>query len=372
MATDVTKPRIRYRCTEPLISPRAYENIKQVLDEAYLSPGRWVKEFERRWAEVCGVRYAIAASSGTASLHVAMVAAGIGSGDEVIVPAITCPDTLHAVAFAGAKPVIVDIEAERRGIDPQRISDVVTPRTKAVIPVHLYGCPVRPEVFDLCREMGLLAIEDAAEAHGAEVAGRKVGSIGDVGCFSFRGDKVIGAGKGGMITTNNERIAHRADYLIGLASPGGFDRYFSTETGFSYDLSNVHAAIGTAQIDVLEDTLAAKRRIAAWYNELLPDTYFDKPRDIPGHVWWKYSPLLKDASPREVHAKLLDQGIETMPPFVPMYRLPMYSEGYQPSDFPIAEDVYRRLLSLPSSPYLRRENVEEIVEALQQSVETGT
>jgi perosamine synthetase len=365
-----TTPPLRYRATEPLIAPAAYANVKRVLDEAYLSPGSWVKEFARRWAAVCGVRHAVAASSGTAAIHIAMLAAGIGPGDEVIVPAMTCPDTLHAATFAGATPVIVDIEPDRYGIDPERIEAAVTSRTKAVVPVHLYGCPVMPEVFDVARHLGLLVIEDCAEAHGATQDGRLVGGLGDVGCFSFRGDKMIGAGTGGMITTDRDDIAQRADYVIGLASPGGFDRYASTELGYSYEMSNVHAAIGVAQLDVLARTIEAKREVASAYDAVLSDEHVTKPPMIKGHVWWRYSPLLRMADPRAVHARLLAQGIETLPPFTPMYRLPMYRRA-DPANFPVAESVYHRLLSLPASPRLTLDDVRIIVDAFVQAVKAG-
>lgn len=359
---------IRYRSNEPLISPRALENLRQVLEERYLSPGRWVQRFEERWAHVCGVTHAVATASGTSALQMAMLGAGIGSGDEVVVPAMTCPDTLHAVTFVGATPMIVDIEPMRYGIDPEQVRRALTSRTKAILPVHLYGCPVDPVVYEVADRHGLLVIEDAAEAHGATSEGRPVGSLGYAGCFSFRGDKILGVGTGGMVTTNDPRLAERIRYVIGLASPGGFDRYYSTETCYSYEMSNVHAAIGLAQVDVLEETLARKRRIAGWYGELLGLDHFDRPACIPGHAWWKYSPLLRGMSPRRVHEVLLQAGIESMPPFVPMYRLPMFSARYERSSFPVAEDVYARLLSLPTSPYLNRADVDEIAAALHDAV----
>jgi len=353
--------KVRYRGTEPLISPKALENVRQVMNEGYLSPGRWVSQFEQAWAQACGVRHAVATSSGTAALHIALLAAGIGEGDEVIVPAMTCPDTLNAVTFAGAVPVIVDIEPVRFGLDPSRIHGAITPRTKAVIPVHLYGAVVDPEVFRVCREHQLLVIEDAAEAHGSELDGRRAGALGAAGCFSFRGDKMLGVGTGGMITTDDERLAQRANYLIGLASPGGFDRYLSSERSYSYEMSNVTAAIGVAQVDILAPTIAAKRRVAGWYDGLLSSELVDKPAMVAGHVFWRYSVLLRRGNSRRVYARLADQGIEAMPPFAPMYRIPQYANGQDPRKFPVAEDVYKRLLSLPSSPHLERAQVEEIV-----------
>ena len=352
-----------------MISPRTYENLRQVLDERYLSPGAWVEAFEARWAEVCGTRFAVAASSGTAALHIAMLAAGVKAGDEVIVPAMTCPDTLNAAAFIGARPVIVDIERERYGIDPERVKAAMTTRTRAVVPVHLYGCPVREDLFDVCRTLGLVVIEDAAEAHGAQVGDRMVGALGNVGCFSFRGDKVLGVGTGGMLVTDDAALARRAHYLIGLASAGGWERYSSTEFGYSYELSNVHAAIGVAQIDVLEATITAKRRIARWYDELLPAMYFEKPMDVAGHVWWRYTPRLVGHRPRDLHSALLARGIETLPPFTPMYRLPMYSADCDARRFPVAEDLFQRLISLPASPYMTRDDVAMVVDACLECLE---
>jgi perosamine synthetase len=363
---------MRYRATEPLISPKVMENLGQVMAERYLSPGHWVGRFERAWAEACGVRYAVAASSGTAALHLAMLATGIGPGDEVIVPAMTCPDTLNAVMFAGAVPVIVDIERVRFGIDPVRVRQAVTSRTKAVMPVHLYGAVVDPEVFQFCRDRELMLVEDAAEAHGSELDGRRAGSLGLAGCFSFRGDKMLGVGTGGMITTDDEGLAGRARHLIGLAGPGGFDRYLSSQLAYSYEMSNVHAAIGVAQLEMLEPTIAAKRRIAAWYDVLLSDELVDKPALVEGHVFWRYSVLLKRGDPRRVYARLAEQGIETMPPFVPAYRLTHYAAPQNPDNYPVAEDVYRRLLSLPISPYLERHQVEEIVAVFHDAVAAET
>ena len=363
----VTKT-VRYRGTEPLISPQAIENVRQVMDEGYLSPGRWVSDFERAWAQACGVKRAVATSSGTAALHIALLAAGIGEGDEVIVPAMTCPDTLNAVTSAGAFPVIVDIERVRFGMDPARLRSAVSPRTKAVLPVHLYGAVVEPDVFTFCAERGLMLIEDAAEAHGSELNGRRAGSLGTAGCFSFRGDKLLGVGTGGMITTDDDHLADRAQYLIGLASPGGFDRYLSSERSYSYEMSNVHAAIGVAQIDMLAATIAAKQRVAGWYDAMLSSALVDKPARVDGHAFWRYSVLLKRGDTRRVYARLAEQGVEAMPPFAPMYRIPQYATGQDPANYPVAEDVYRRLLSLPSSPHLERGQVEEIVSIFEDAV----
>lgn len=371
MSTSPMNAAIRFRCTEPLISPNMLVNVQQVLDQRHLSPGLWVSVFEDRWKAVCGVQHAVAMSSGTAALHVAMLAAGLGPGDEVIVPAMTCPDTLNAVAFTGATPVIVDIERLRFGMDPQRVRDALTARTKALVPVHLYGCPVAPEIFQIGRERGLLVIEDAAEAHGADLDGKMIGSLGTIGCFSFRGDKVLGVGTGGMVTTDDAQIAQRCRDMLGTGSAGGFDRFLSTHMGYGYELSNVSAAIGAAQIEMLEETVRMKRAIAGWYETLLSPGILEKPPVIAGHVWWRYGVLLNGADPRVVHHALMDRGIETLPPFTPMYRIPMYAQGLEPRDFPVAEDVYVRALVLPISPYLRQSDVREIATTLQELLMDG-
>ena len=370
--TVVTNKPLRYRGTEPMISPQALDNVRQVLEQGYLSPGSWVSRFEQAWARVCGVSHAVATASGTSALHTALMAARIGDGDEVIVPAMTCPDTLNAVTFTGAVPVIVDIEPVRFGLDPACLRRAITKRTKAVIPVYLYGAVVDPDVFAASREYDVAVIEDAAEAHGATLNERRAGSLGRAGCFSFRGDKVLGVGTGGMLTTDDEALANRARYLIGLASPGGFDRYLSTERCYSYEMSNVHAAIGVAQIEMLEPTIVAKRRVAGWYNELLSDDLVDKPAAVDGHVYWRYSVLLKRGSSRRVYGQLAGQGIEAMPPFAPMYRIPTFADGQDPKNFPVSEDVYSRLLSLPISPHLTREHVEEIVTIFHDVVTAGS
>lgn len=370
MPARTISSKIRYRSTEPLMSPQIMENLRQVIEvEKYLSPGGpWVARFEQRWKEVCGVKVGVSTDSGTSALYLAMHAARVGPGDEVIVPAMTCPETLNAVSYVGATPVIVDIERSRLCMDPNRLKDAVTPRTKAVVPAHLYGCPVDPDVFRVCRQLGLLSIEDATVAHGAEQDGRKAGAMGDVGCFSFCGETVLGHGMGGMLTTDDVPLAERVRYVLGLASPGGFDRYSSTEMCYSNELSNVHAAICVAQIETLDETIRAKRMIAGWYDELLAGCELSTPQRIPGHVWWRYGVLLKQARPRQVHDALMDLGIETIPPFTPVYRIPMYARGHDPANYPVAEDVYARTLALPISPSLLRSDVEEIVRLLRQAL----
>lgn len=365
---------MRFRVNEPLISKGAYSILQQVLDSAYLSPGgEWVERFEGRWAETVGTKYAVACSSGTAALHLALEAAGIGEGDEVVVPSLTCPDTLNAVLFASAKPVIVDVELARYGISPTSFQQAITPRTAAVMPVYLYGAPVEEEIFDIASAHGLLVVEDAAEAHGASYGDRRVGSIGDIGCFSFRGDKVIGCGTGGILTTDSWDYAKRARHKIGLASLGdGLLRYHSDEIGYSFEMSNIMAALAYAQIDVLQQTIDKKRAVAATYNSLFTQSeHICPPAPVPGHVYWKYVPVFVDVDLERVYDKFVGRGIEVGPSFVPAYRLPMYQDpsgGDWAAYFPNSEFLGERLLALPSSPNLLDAHLNEIASMAEEIV----
>jgi len=374
----------RYRVNEPLISPLAEELVQRVLRSGYLSPGEFTRAFERAWAEICGTQYGVACNSGTAALHLAMLALRVERGAEVIVPALTCPDTINAVVMAGGKPVIVDVEDERLGLDPQHFENAITPRTVGVVPVHLYGVPVRREIFEIARKHRLWVVEDCAEAHGASYSKERgvefapetqlVGSVGTIGCFSFRGDKIIGIGTGGMLVTNDPALEGRARYLIGLASGGGFERYYSTEMGFSYECDNVRGALGLAQVELLPDVLRGKARVAYWYDSFFQENarieFADRPQWVTGSAWWKYAVRLKRLDAHAAYLALERLGIETSPPFVPLYRLPMYRGDYLDAAFderfPIAEDAYKRLLCLPSSPRLQFEDVCEIVKAFDQ------
>lgn len=367
------KSKYRYRVNEPLLSPAAIELVTLVLESGYLSPGEFTRAFEHEWARECGTKYGVACNSGTAALHLAFMALRVQPGDEVIVPALTCPDTINAVVMAGGKPVIVDVENERLGLDPQRFENAITERTVGVCPVHLYGVPVLPQIFEIAKKHHLWVVEDCAEAHGASYDdARVVGSLGTIGCFSFRGDKIIGVGTGGCLVTNDAFLADRARYLIGLASGPGFERYFSTEMGFSYEMDNVRAALGLAQIGTLADVLRAKQRIAYAYDQSLSAAPVDRPTWVNGAAWWKYAVRLKNTSAHQAYVALEQLGIETSPPFVPLYRLPMYRDSEREAmrgvmwewDYPVAEDVYKRLLCLPSSPRMQFEDVLNVVEAL--------
>lgn len=357
--------KFKFRATEPLIGAGAYDAVKAVLDSGYISPGgEWVEKLEERYARVCGVKYAVACSSGTAALHLALLAMGIGPGDEVIVPALTCPDTLNAVLFVGAKPVIVDVELIRYGMSAMSFEQAITSRTAAVMPVHLYGAPVEEAVFEVAKRHRLFVIEDAAQAMGASYPSARVGARGDIGCFSLRGDKMVGCGTGGMLTTNSQQYATTARNKIGLASMGdGLDRYRSSEIGYSFEMSNFAAALAYAQMGSLGEMVERKCRVAENYAALLRHPLIRRPWPVSGHVFWKYVPVFLGAALGKIFDAFVARGIEPTPPFIPAYKLPMYEDpsgGDWLDCFPNSEFLSVQMLGLPSSPNLQPPHIEEI------------
>src|SRR5690606_2281180 len=249
---------------EPTLSGNAMKYVQQAVETNWISSaGSFVRDFEERFAEACGTRYGIACANGTVAMHLAMATLGLEPGDEVIVPTFTMIATINAVTYCGAKPVLVDSEPDYWQMDVAQVAEKITPRTKAIIPVHIYGHPVDMDpLMDLAQRHGITVIEDAAEAHGAQYKGRMAGSLGDAAGFSLYGNKIITTGEGGMITTNERELARLAWNLR--------DHAFSTErhfwhkyVGFNYRMTNLQAAVGLAQVEQLDQFVAARRRNAA-------------------------------------------------------------------------------------------------------------
>lgn len=346
---------------QPTIGEAEKKYVNEALDSTWISSkGVFIERFENALAGVCGARYAAATCNGTVSIHLALEALGIGPGDEVIVPTLTYVASVNAIAYAGATPVFVDSEPEYGNIDPSLIEAAITPRTKAIEVVHLYGHPADMDpILELAKRHDLAVVEDAAEAHGAEYKGRRVGAIGDVGSFSFFGNKIITTGEGGMVVTNSESLAERARHLRGQGvSPTR--TYWHDVMGYNYRMTNVAAAIGCGQIERFDETLAAKRAIARWYREALAGV--DGVRLIGEAEWAKsvfwMNCIVVDRSMRdELMAYLREQGIETRPFFYPAHTLPMYLTE---ATFPVAEALGAGGINLPSWPGLTSEQVGEI------------
>ena len=323
------------------------------------SQGGFVRRFEQQFATAAaGCAYGIACSSGTAALHLALAALGVGPGDEVILPAFTMIATANAVTYTGAVPILVDAERITLNIDPGLIEAKITRRTKAIIVVHTYGHPAQMEdILAIAQRHGLYVVEDAAEAHGAQYRNRAVGSLGDVATFSFYANKILTTGEGGMVTTNNDVLATTVTKLRDHAFSG--ERHFWHEyVGFNYRMTNLQAAVGLAQLDRFGELVEIRRQQRNWYDQHLQNVRgLTLPTELPGSksVFWMYGVQVEDAygcTRDELRIRLAKRGVETRTFFVPMHLQPVYYARYAGQRFPVAEDLCARGLYLPSGPNL--------------------
>ncbi len=340
------------------------------------SIGHFVEEFERRLSELTGAAHVAAVSNGTVALHLALVARGIGPGDEVIVPDFTFVATAAAVVHAGATPVLVDVEPNTWCIDPELVEAAITPRTRAIIPVHLYGHPAdMTAINEIAKRHRLFVLEDAAQAHGARWKGSLVGGLGDAASFSFYGNKLVTTGEGGAISTNDAELDQRIRFLRDHAMAPE-RRYFHPEVGFNYRLTNLQAALGCAQLRRFDETLLVKERLLACYQASLgPELLTLNPRhpDAVPVVWLVVGLLGERAST----AELEDLGrrlrethrIDTRPFFVPLHQLPPYSSAtLHRRDASVATGLAERGLCLPSGSQLQPDDVARVARALEQEL----
>jgi perosamine synthetase len=360
--------RVRLPVAEPFLGEEELRYVSEcVLTGWVSSAGRFVTRFEQLFAERCGVAHAVAVSNGTAALHVALVALGLGPGDEAIVPTLTFVATANAVAYTGATPVLVDSEPVTWNLDPEAVAAAITPRTKAIVPVHLYGHPAEMDaILEVAAEHGLPVVEDAAEAHGALYKGRPVGSLGRAGTFSFYGNKIVTTGEGGMVVSDDAELAERIRVLRDHGMEPG-RRYWHPVLGFNYRLTNLQAALGVAQLEKLDEILAAKRRIGERYAAGLggvPGIELPPAESWAESVHWLYSVLVDPAElgARDGVMDALDAaGIETRPFFTPIHQQPLYATGAR---LPVAERLAERGLSLPSAVTLTDAEVDRVVAAV--------
>lgn len=355
----------------PMLVGREKEYVLDCMDSSWISScGKYVERFETAFANFCGTRHALACCNGTAALHLALMALGVGPGDEVIVPTLTFVATANAVTYCGARSVFVDSEPETWTLDPNSIEALITPRTKAIIVVHLYGHPADMDaVLEIARRHQLFVIEDAAEAHGALYKGRRVGSLGDAACFSFYGNKIIATGEGGMVVTDDDAVARRVAQLKGQ----GMDfelRYWFPIVGYNYRMMNLPAAIGLAQLERADWHLGRRKEVASWYRERLrdlPEVSWQVEKGWARHAYWLFTVTLAEsiASKRDaVMAFLEKRGIETRPVFYPMHILPPYRENSARASYPVADDIAARGLSLPTWGGLTRDDVDYVCDTL--------
>ena len=352
------------RVCEPSIgaSERAY--VLEALDANWISSaGPFVPRFEAAFAEAVGAEHGVACSSGTAALHLALAAAGVVEGDEVIIPTFTMVATANAVRFLGATPVLVDSEPRTGNLDVERVAAAVTPRTRAIVPVHIYGHPVDMDpLLALAEAHGLAVVEDAAEAHGARYRDRPVGSIGLAGAFSFFANKVLTTGEGGMVTTDDATLAARARELRDLSFSS--ERHFwHRSVAFNYRMTNLQAAVGLGQVERFDELVERRRSNAARYAAALADVPgLHLPVEEPwAHsVFWMVGITIDDGfgcTRDELRERLAARGIETRTYFVPMHLQPAYFHEHRGERYPVAEELGRTGLYLPSGPHLSDEDV---------------
>lgn len=340
------------------------------------SKGKYVEKFEKEFASYCGCHYGLAVSNGTAALHLSLATLGITEGDEVLIPSLTFIATANAVAYTGAKPVFIDSENDTWNINPLQLEAAITPKTKAIIPVHLYGQPAKMKmIMELAIRHGIHVIEDAAEAHGAEFMGKKVGSIGDLGCFSFFGNKIITTGEGGMLVTNNKALYDKAKILRDHGmSP--HKKYWHDQVGFNYRMTNLQAAIGCAQVEKIESILEEKLRIAEIYKKHLSglkSIILAPENEWSQNVFWMYSIILDlpngdNAQIREHILGELDAGgIESRPFFYPIHTMPPYQSD---TKLPVAEKLSQCGLVLPSYVGIQDDEIEKVCSVIKNEIST--
>jgi dTDP-4-amino-4,6-dideoxygalactose transaminase len=345
--------------------------IARVFETSQFVLGDEVRRFEEEFSAYIGVKHAVAVNSGTSALHLALLASGIGAGDEVITVPFTFVATVAAVCYSGARPVLVDIDPRSFTIAVDQIERAITPRTRAIMPVHLYGQPADMDpVLEIAARHGLRVIEDAAQAHGAEYKGRRAGSIGDLACFSFYPGKNLGAcGEGGIVVTNDDRLALT---IRQLRDWGQDRRYHHTLRGFNYRMDGIQGAILRVKLRRLGDWIAVRRVRAAQYHRLLSDAVVT-PVEMPyaRHVYHVYAVRTQD---RETLQRTLDEaGVQTAIHYpIPVHLQPAYADlGYSRGDFPASERAAREVLSLPIYPELSPESVGYIASAVAQDVHVG-
>lgn len=394
---------------EPLLAKNTLKYVSECIKTGWISSaGTYISEFEEKFAEYLGVKHAITTTSGTTALHLAVASLDIGHEDEVIIPALTMIAVPYAVLYTGALPALVDVNPEIFNINPEKIVEFINrkcrydPHTKrlidkttsrvvkAIIPVHLYGhsCQMN-EIMEIAKNYNLYVVEDAAEAHGAlyfsnrlktednktskenSEAAQKVGSIGDIGCFSFYANKIITTGEGGMVVTNDPTIAERARRLKDLAhSPK--KRFLHTELAFNYRMTNMQAAVGVAQMEEIERFIEIKRKMADKYRELLGNVEgltLPVEKEWARSVYWMYSVLIERTfgiSRDEFMQKLREENIDTRTFFIPVNQQPLFknNKSYQSLSFPVAQDLSEKGLYLPSGLALTEEQITKVCKAI--------
>ena len=359
---------------KPFFNDEELDEIKKVLDSGWVSQGPKVKEFEEKVAEFVGAKYAIAVTNCTSALHLSNLSIGIKKGDEVIVADYTFPATGHSVLYCRAKPVFCDVDIKTYNIDPEKIKNKITKKTKAIIPVHTFGQPAEMDkILEIAKKHDLFVIEDAACALGAKFKGKYAGTFGDIGCFSFHARKGITTGEGGMVVTNDKEIAEKIRYLSVFGMKSAWDReadksfiiHQFCDIGYNYKMSDITAAIGVAQIKKIERIIHKKQELAKYWDELLDEMdLIIKPYVSKKcfHVYQSYVALIdKKVNRNKVIEKLASKGIQAQIGTYASHIQPVYQSQ---DKCPVSFEIYNRALALPIYYSLKEEEITEIAKNL--------
>ncbi|MEW6096028.1 MAG: DegT/DnrJ/EryC1/StrS aminotransferase family protein [bacterium] len=371
---------------QPNISKEEIDEVVDTLNSDWITTGPKTKEFEKRFAQYVGAKYALAVSSATAGMHLSLIASGIGKGDEVITTPYTFAATANVIIHSQAKPVFVDINKDTFNIEPAKIEEAITHKTKAIIPVHFAGqsCQM-DEILQIAKRNKLVVIEDAAHAVSSEYKGKKIGSIGDVTAFSFYATKNLTTGEGGMVTTNDDELADKIAVLsLHGISKDAWKRYGAQGSwyyeilypGFKYNMTDIQASIGLHQLAKIEEFLKIRLEYVKMYQQAFKELpQIITPQNvIPGrHVWHLYCILINliTINRDKFIEALASEGIGTSVHFIPIHLHPFYQNtfGFKKGDFPNAEWVYEREISLPLHPKLTKKDVKDVILAVKKIVD---
>jgi perosamine synthetase len=352
----------KYPVYQPTLSGNEKKYVMECIDSTWISSkGKFITKFEEAFSSFLNIKYSASVSNGTVALHVALLALGIGPGDEVIVPSFTYIASVNAVFYTGATPVFVDSLNDTWQMDPADIKRKITPMTKAVMAVHIYGHPcAMDEILNICKQHNLYMVEDTAEAFGSKYKNKFAGSFGDISTFSFFGNKTITTGEGGMVSTNSKELCNKVFHLKGQGLAKGKE-YYHDVIGYNYRMTNICAALGCAQLERANEIILKKRQIAEWYKEFLVDLSLALHQESENtfHTFWMITILLDEADHRDRLREFLKKNeVETRPTFYPVHKMPMYNKTGVV--LPVAESLGKRGINLPSYPELNKNDVEYI------------
>lgn len=362
--------------SSPLLNGNEKKYVIDCLDSSWISSnGKYISLFEESFSRFLGINNSISCCNGTVALHLALLALDVREGDEIIVPTLTYVATANAVTYCGAKPIFIDSENNTWNLDPNQIEKVLTSKTKGIIVVHIYGHPANMDpIIEIAKRRGLFIIEDCAEAHGAEYKGAKVGTFSTISTFSFYGNKIVTSGEGGMVCTNNDKLANKIRQIKGQGQDP-LRKFWHPIIGYNYRMTNIEAAIGLAQMERVEWHVNQRKIIAKLYRNFLEECQFIEIfPEMPWakSVFWLVSVLIPQSVNRdEIIQLMMDKGVETRPFFSPMHLLPPYINDNN-LDFPIALDLSQRGLNLPTFGGITQNQILRVVQTLKESIEIAS